>query len=174
MNLPLFAEAALLALAGFAVGLFLAYLRRAAPETRDEIAMVEVYNAYWPIILVALAIGLITGYLLLRPRQRVNLTDSAPIRPHMPPRRSGEGKGLSDEIAAATSDVAGQMLGSHVHRHLPGASGPPDNLERLKGVGPKLATMLNAMGSFVSSNWRASPKPRSSGSTRLWARSAGD
>ena len=108
--------------------------------------MVEVYNAYWPIILVALAIGLITGYLLLRPRQRVNLTDSAPIRPHMPPRRSGEGKGLSDEIAAATSDVAGQLLGSHVHRHLPGASGPPDNLEKLKGVGPKLATMLNGMG----------------------------
>ncbi len=108
--------------------------------------MVEVYDAYWPIILVALAIGLITGYLLLRPRQRVKLTDSTPIRPHMPPRRSGEGKGLSDEIAAATSDVAGQMLGSHVHRHLPGASGPPDNLEKLKGVGPKLATMLNGMG----------------------------
>jgi predicted flap endonuclease-1-like 5' DNA nuclease len=108
--------------------------------------MVEVYDAYWPIILIALAIGLITGYLLLRPRQRVNLTDSAPIRPHMPPRRSGEGKGLSDEIAAATSDVAGQLLGSHVHRHLPGASGPPDNLEKLKGVGPKLATMLNGMG----------------------------
>ena len=108
--------------------------------------MVEVYDAYWPIILVALAIGLITGYLLLRPRQRVKLTDSTPIRPHMPPRRSGEGKGLSDEIAAATSDVAGQLLGSHVHRHLPGASGPPDNLEKLKGVGPKLATMLNGMG----------------------------
>jgi len=108
--------------------------------------MAEVYNAYWPIILIALAIGLVTGYFLLRPRQRVKLTDSAPVRPHMVPRRSGEGKGLSDEIAAATSDVAGQMLGSHVHRHLPGASGPPDNLERLKGVGPKLAEMLNAMG----------------------------
>jgi predicted flap endonuclease-1-like 5' DNA nuclease len=108
--------------------------------------MVEVYNAYWPIILIALAIGLITGYLLLRPRQRIKLTDSAQVRPHMPSKRDGEGKGLSDEIAAATSDVAGQMLGSHVHRHLPGASGPPDNLEKLKGVGPKLAAMLNAMG----------------------------
>lgn len=108
--------------------------------------MADVYNVYWPIILIALAIGLITGYLLLRPRQRVRLTDSVPVRPHMPPPRRGEGKGLSDEIAAATSDVAGQMLGSHVHRHLPGASGPPDNLERLKGVGPKLAAMLNAMG----------------------------
>ena len=108
--------------------------------------MAEVWTAYWPVVLVALAIGLITGYLLLRPRQRVKLSDSVPVRPHMPSRRSGEGKGLSDEIAAATSDVAGQMLGSHVHRHLPGASGPPDNLEKLKGVGPKLATMLNAMG----------------------------
>jgi predicted flap endonuclease-1-like 5' DNA nuclease len=109
--------------------------------------MAEVWTAYWPIVLVALAIGLITGYLLLRPRQRVRLTDSAPVRPHMPPpNRGGEGKGLSDEIAAATSDVAGQMLGSKVHSHLPGASGPPDNLEQLKGVGPKLAAMLNAMG----------------------------
>jgi len=108
--------------------------------------MAEVWNIYWPIVLVALAIGLITGYFLLRPRQRVRLTDSAPLRPHMAPRRSGEGKGLSDEIAAATSDVAGQMLGAGVHRHLPGASGPPDNLELLKGVGPKLATTLNAMG----------------------------
>ena len=108
--------------------------------------MAEVWNTYWPIVLIALAIGLITGYLLMRPRQRVKLTDSAPVRPHMTSRRSGEGKGLSDEIAAATSDVAGQMLGSKVHSHLPGASGPPDNLERLKGVGPKLATMLNAVG----------------------------
>ena len=108
--------------------------------------MAEIWNAYWPIVLIALAIGLITGYLLLRPRQRIKLTDSAPVRPHMPPLRSGEGKGLSDEIAAATSDVAGQMLGAGVHRHLPGASGPPDKLELLKGVGPKLATMLNQYG----------------------------
>ena len=108
--------------------------------------MADVWNAYWPIVLIALAIGLLTGYLLLRPRQRVRLSDSVPVRPHMPPKRDGEGKGLSDEIAAATSDVAGQMLGSHVHRHLPGASGPPDNLEQLKGVGPKLAGLLNEMG----------------------------
>ena len=109
--------------------------------------MADVWNAYWPIVLIALAIGLITGYLMLRPRQRVRLTDSVPVRPHMPPpRRTGEGKGISDEIAAATSDVAGQMLGAGVHRHLPGASGPPDKLELLKGVGPKLAAMLNQFG----------------------------
>lgn len=107
--------------------------------------MAEVFNAYWPIILLALAIGLITGYLLLRPRQRVKLSDSVPVRPHMAPRRDGKGKRLTDEIAAATSDAAGQMLGSHVHHHFPGASGPPDDLEKLKGVGPKLAATLNAM-----------------------------
>ena len=107
--------------------------------------MTDVFNAYWPVILVALTIGVITGYLLfLRPRQRIRLTDSAPIRPHMTPR--GEGKGLSDEAAAAASDVAGAILGAQVHDHLPGASGPPDNLERLKGVGPKLAAMLNQAG----------------------------
>ena len=135
--------------------------------------MVEVYNAYWPIILVALAIGLVTGYLLLRPRQRVKLTDSVPVRPHMPAKRDGEGKGLSDEIAAATSDVAGQMLGSHVHRHLPGASGPPDDLEKLKGVGPKLATMLNAHGDHpLRPIGAACRMPRSSGSTPPSAHSA--
>ena len=108
--------------------------------------MAEVWNAYWPIVLIALAIGLLTGYLLLRPRQRIRLSDSVPVRPHMPSRGDGEGKGLSDEIAAATSDVAGEMLGSQVHPHLPGASGPPDNLEKLKGVGPKLAGMLSTLG----------------------------
>ncbi len=109
--------------------------------------MVEVFGAYWPVLIVALMIGLVTGYLLFRPRQRVRLSDQTPLRPHMPavPRR-GEGGGLGSASAAAASDVAGQILGLHVHDQLPGASGPPDNLERLKGVGPKLAAMLNQAG----------------------------
>ena len=45
--------------------------------------MAELFNTYWPVILVALLIGLIVGYLMFRPRQRVRLTDSAPVRPHM-------------------------------------------------------------------------------------------
>lgn len=99
---------------------------------------------YWPIIFVAALVGVITGYFYFKPRQRVRLSDSAPVRPHMA--ASGEGRGVSDEAAAAASDVAGQILGTKVHDELPGASGAPDDLQQLKGVGPKLAAMLNDRG----------------------------
>ena len=107
--------------------------------------MAELFDAYWPVLLIALLIGLIVGYLLFRPRQRVRLSDETPTRPHMAV-SAGEGHGVADAGAAATSDVAGQMIGARVHSQLPGASGPPDNLEQLKGVGPKLASILNARG----------------------------
>jgi predicted flap endonuclease-1-like 5' DNA nuclease len=57
-----------------------------------------------------------------------------------------EGNGLQDEFAAATQDVAGEILGVDAHPHIPGPSGPPDNLRLLKGVGPKLAAQLNEFG----------------------------
>ena len=57
-----------------------------------------------------------------------------------------EGNALHDEFAAATKDVAGEILGVDAHPHIPGPSGPPDNLQRLKGVGPKLAAQLNEFG----------------------------
>lgn len=101
---------------------------------------------YWPIILVAAIIGLVTGYYYFKPRQRVSLSDSTPVRPHMPPQAAGEGRSVADEAAAAASDVAGQILGSKVHAELPGATGAPDDLQRLKGVGPKMAAMLNERG----------------------------
>jgi predicted flap endonuclease-1-like 5' DNA nuclease len=126
--------------------------------------MSELWSAYWPVILVGLLIGIIVGYLVFRPRQRVTLSDTAPIRPHMaapatpvpapaPVRATApiraptrEGRGLADEAAAAASDVAGHILGSNVHGQLPGADGAPDDLQAMKGVGPKLAGILNAHG----------------------------
>lgn len=99
---------------------------------------------YWPIILVAALVGLITGYYYFKPRQRVRLSDTAPVRPHMA--SSGEGKSVADEAAAATSDIAGQILGTKVHDELPGAAGTPDDLQQLKGVGPKMALLLNERG----------------------------
>jgi len=103
---------------------------------------------YWPVFLVALIIGAIVGYLVFRPRQRIRLSDDVPLRPHMaaPPKPQGEGRGLTDEAAAAASDVAGKILSAQVHSELPGASGPPDDLRQLKGVGPKLAELLNQRG----------------------------
>lgn len=100
---------------------------------------------YWLLILVAVVVLAVVAYLLLRPRQSVRLTDTAPVRPHMA-QRSGEGRGISDEVAAAASDVTGDILNARVHSNLPGASGPPDDFRRLKGVGPKLAELLNERG----------------------------
>jgi predicted flap endonuclease-1-like 5' DNA nuclease len=57
-----------------------------------------------------------------------------------------EGNALPDEFAAATQDVAGEIFGVDAHPNIPGPSGPPDNLQLLKGVGPKLAAQLNEFG----------------------------
>ncbi len=114
--------------------------------------------AYWPITLVAALLAVVLLYFLFRPRQRVALTDDTPLRPHMamkpqPSLRAstvgsseGEGRGLVDEAAAAAADVSGSILSARVHDALPGASGPPDDLMKLKGVGPKLAALLNDRG----------------------------
>lgn len=109
--------------------------------------MIAFIQEYWPIILVGLVAGIIVGYLVFRPKQSVRLTDSVPVRPHMThSTAAGEGKKITDEAAAAAGDVAGQMLNAKVHQELPGASGPPDDLLKLKGVGPKLAAILNDRG----------------------------
>jgi predicted flap endonuclease-1-like 5' DNA nuclease len=51
-----------------------------------------------------------------------------------------EGNGLSDEMAAAVEDVAGEFLGVEAH---PGA---PDDLTVIKGLGPKAAAQLHSLG----------------------------
>lgn len=104
---------------------------------------------YWPLILAGLVLLAIIAFVLLRPRQRVRLSDQqAPVRPHMAAQPRSRSSGIADDAAAAASDVTGQIINAPVHAHLPGASGPPDDLQRLKGVGPKLASMLNGLGIF--------------------------
>jgi predicted flap endonuclease-1-like 5' DNA nuclease len=105
--------------------------------------MVEVFREYLPAILIAVLIGIIVGFLIFRPRQRVRLTDSAPLRPHMTSRDSrAEKNDLAGEAAAAT----GELIGAPLHRHLGNGGGAPDDLLRIKGVGPRLAEMLHARG----------------------------
>ena len=108
----------------------------------------EFMTIYWPVLLVGVLIGAIIGYLVFRPRQRVRLSDDTPVRPHMAvvAKRDGEGRGLAAEAAAAASDVAGAVLNARVHDQLPGATGTPDDLQVLKGVGPKFASMLAERG----------------------------
>jgi predicted flap endonuclease-1-like 5' DNA nuclease len=107
----------------------------------------EFVQSYWPVFLIALITGAIVGYFYFRPRQRVTLTDTTPLRPHMTAApHAREGRGFTDEAAAAASDVAGPMIGTKVHDELPGATGTPDDLVKLKGVGPKLAALLYDRG----------------------------
>jgi predicted flap endonuclease-1-like 5' DNA nuclease len=63
--------------------------------------------------------------------------------------RADEGDGVAGEVAAATTDVAGEVLGVKAHAALSGADGPEgtaDDLHLLKGVGPKFAARLNELG----------------------------
>jgi predicted flap endonuclease-1-like 5' DNA nuclease len=101
---------------------------------------------YWPILLILLVIAVAVAVFVLRPRQRVRLTDSAPVRPHMAQSRLPEGRGVAGEAAAATSDVAGELLGARVHHRLDGRADPADDFARMKGVGPKFADALHGIG----------------------------
>lgn len=102
------------------------------------------------IVLGALAaLAILVLILMRRSTQRVKLGESAP----QPLSRTSalaidlaEGRGVADEGAAAAKDVAGEILGVEAHPIVHGPSGPPDNLQMLKGVGPKLAAQLNAAG----------------------------
>jgi predicted flap endonuclease-1-like 5' DNA nuclease len=107
----------------------------------------EVVHGYWPAIVIAIAFLIILAFLIFRPRQRVTLSDSAPVRPHMQQAAPREGRGIAGEAAAATSDVTGDIISAPVHRALEGEV-PQDDLCRLKGVGPKFADALHAAGFY--------------------------
>ena len=94
--------------------------------------MLDVAENNLILLVIALVIGLAVALWIFRGRGR--------------PSDGPEGNALHDEFAAATQDVAGEILGVDAHPHIPGPSGPPDNLQRLKGVGPKLAAQLNEFG----------------------------
>ena len=101
---------------------------------------------YWWAI--AIVVALVLAFVVLRPRQRVRLTDSAPVRPHMAQKRPPEGRGVPGEVAAATSDVTGQLLGAPVRKKLEGEKEPHDDLCLIKGVGPKFADALQGLGFY--------------------------
>jgi predicted flap endonuclease-1-like 5' DNA nuclease len=84
------------------------------------------------LIVVALLIGLAVALWIFRGRSAAS--------------DGPEGNALQDEFAAATQDVAGEILGVDAHPDIPGPNGPPDNLRLLKGVGPKLVAQLNEFG----------------------------
>jgi predicted flap endonuclease-1-like 5' DNA nuclease len=102
-----------------------------------------------PILIVALLVGLIVAFWAFRrraPDTDAKETPRAAPAPRRAAKDGPEGNGLADEYAAAAEDVAGEMFGVDAHPNIPGPNGPPDNLQLLKGVGPKLAAQLNALG----------------------------
>ena len=104
-------------------------------------------NLIW--IILGLVVLALVAFLLFRPRQRVQLSDSTPLRPHMAQKRAedgGEGNDIASEAAAAVSDITGEILEAPIHSYLPGAGGPTDDLQKLKGVGPRFVQMLNQRG----------------------------
>lgn len=110
--------------------------------------MNDLVRDFLPAILIALAVAAIVAFLLFRPRQKVRLTDDTPRRPHMAHALDSakESNGIPAEIAAAASDVGGEIISAPVHDHLHNGPGGLDNFERMKGVGPKFAQMLQARG----------------------------
>ena len=106
----------------------------------------QILHGYWTPIIIAAALLIILALLVFGRRQRVRLTDSAPVRPHMARSKPPEGRGLAGEAAAATSDVTGELLGAPVRRTLDGDGKAGDDLTLLKGVGPKFADALSGVG----------------------------
>lgn len=103
-------------------------------------------------IIVAVLLGIVAGWWLFHRAKGERVTDDGPS-PRLSEAASPtsladgpEGNAVTDQAAAAVSDVAGEILQAPAHEELPGASGPPDNLQTLKGVGPKLAAQLGELG----------------------------
>jgi predicted flap endonuclease-1-like 5' DNA nuclease len=111
----------------------------------EVVTAMEILREYWWLFVV-IAVALLAAVILLRPRQRVRLSDSAPVRPHMAHAVRAEGRGLAGEAAAAASDVTGELFGAEVHRELAGSKDSRDDFCRMKGVGPKFAGALHALG----------------------------
>jgi predicted flap endonuclease-1-like 5' DNA nuclease len=102
-------------------------------------------------IVIAVVVGLLAAWwAYYRINRGGDLGDGDIATPPPNPRRAGtdgrEGNRLQDEVAAATTDVAGEIIGVRAHAELPGASGPPNDLQMLKGVGSRFAARLNEAG----------------------------
>lgn len=110
--------------------------------------MLTVAENNLPLVIVALLIGVAIAFWLFKAARRGSSDGVAPASAPAAARlRDGrEGNALSDEISAAARDVAGEIIGVDAHPHIPPAGGPADNLQILKGVGPKLAAQLNENG----------------------------
>ncbi len=87
------------------------------------------------IIIAVIAIVVIVGglILLMRAGGRKNVAEHP----------SSESNDVVSAATAAVEDVAGPLFGVDAH---PDLAGPPDDLTRIKGLGPKAAGQLKLLG----------------------------
>lgn len=85
------------------------------------------------LITVVIVLGLLAVIVLL-------IRSGSKAKPEIP---SSEPNDVVSAAAAAIEDVAGPLLGVDAH---PDLSGPPDDLTRIKGLGPKAAGQLKLLG----------------------------
>jgi len=111
------------------------------------------------VIAVVVVIALAFLFLVRGRKQHVSFDAAPPLRPverapqpapAVTPAPSsvvtGEGHGLTTEIADAVEDVVDQFIGIDSHASVEPAKGPGDTLTQLKGLGPKAASRLNELG----------------------------
>ncbi len=136
--------------------------------------MMTVIDANLILLIIALVIGFIVGLWMFRRSRSAKggsrISESAssetierpadeppppPVRPYMRNRPIRDGVDTEERRtnvsgvtggATAMTDVAGEVLGVDAHTDFPAEEGPADNLQTLKGVGPKLAQKLNENG----------------------------
>ena len=89
-------------------------------------------------------IAIVAFVMLMRKPQSVSL--SSPSQPIVSPTPApkpvaSEGHGIADGAAAAFLDISTPILGVDAHPDM-----PSDDLTRIKGLGPKAASMLNGLG----------------------------
>ena len=107
----------------------------------------EFIQIYWPVFVAGLIIGLIVCYFIFfRQKQSVRLSDSVPLRPHMATPAASPGDKKSAHPFAEADEFTDHIVKTNAHPDIPPASGPADDLVRLKGVGPKLVAILHERG----------------------------
>lgn len=98
-------------------------------------------NNYYLVAIAAIVIAILAVVLVLRGRgQAQPPAPPAQASTPAPAPREEHHDHITDAAAIATADIAGQFLGIDT------TPGGPDDLTRLKGLGPKASGVLNGMG----------------------------
>ena len=91
------------------------------------------------VVIAVIAIVILAVIIAVVRSRRKPAGHEAPVARSQP-----ESHGVVDSAAAAIEDVVGPLVGVDVHSDL--HKGPADDLTVLKGLGPKAAAQLNALG----------------------------